>query len=126
MAAARPNKDGVYDITSQSTARPRRPPATTPEARENQLVDLAFEVAEEQLLNRDASAQVITHFLKLGSEREKTERKRLELELELTRAKIDSMESSKRLEQLYDNAIKAMRDYSGQEQLPPQLEGGSE
>lgn len=88
-------------------------PALTPQARENQLINLAFEVAEEQLLNRTASSQVISHFLRLGTERERTEREKLKLEMELTKAKTEALESQKRSEEMYTNAIAAMKSYSG-------------
>lgn len=95
----------------------KRPPATTPEARENQLVSYAVELAEEQLRSGTASAQVITHYLKLGSSREKLEQRRMELETELMAAKIESMASAQRVEDLYSKAIDAMRAYSGQQPL---------
>lgn len=89
------------------------PPATTPEGRENQLISLAIDRAEEQLINGTASAQVITHFLKLASSKEKLEREKLELENELIKAKTDALQSQKNIEELYTNAIKAMQTYSG-------------
>ena len=95
----------------------KRPPATTPEARENQLVSYAVDLAEEQLKSGTASAQVITHYLKLGSSREKLEQRRMELETELMAAKIESMASAQRVEELYSKAIDAMRAYSGQQPL---------
>lgn len=89
-----------------------RPPATTPEARENQLVSAAIDLAEQQISNGTASAQVITHFLKLGSTRERLEQQRLEHENELTRVRIEAIESQKRVEELYMEALQAMRSYS--------------
>lgn len=94
-------------------ATPRRP-ATTPEARENDLVSLAHDLAEEQIRDGVASSQVITHFLKLGSTRERLEQQRLEHEVELTRVKIEAIEGQKRVEELYLNALSAMRAYSGE------------
>lgn len=93
---------------------PRRRPATTPEGRENQLVSMAVDLAEDQIRSGTASAQVITHFLKLGSSREKLEQKRVELENELLSAKTEAMASAKRVEELYTNALNAMRGYQGQ------------
>lgn len=100
------------------TAETRRKPATTPEARENELVSLAHDLAEQQIREGSASSQVVTHFLKLGSSREKLEQQRLEHENELTRVKIEQIESAQRVEELYVEAIKAMRAYSGAEPLP--------
>lgn len=93
----------------------RRKPATTPEARENQVVSAAIDLAERQIQDGSASSQVITHFLKLGSTRERLEQQRLEHENELTRVKIEQIESQQRIEELYVDAIKAMRSYSGSE-----------
>lgn len=88
-------------------------PATTPEGRENELVSQAVDLAEEQIRNGTASSQVITHFLKLGSTRERLEQQRLEHENELTRVKIEAIESQKRVEELYMEALTAMRSYAG-------------
>lgn len=89
------------------------PPATTPQGREDQLISLAIDVAEEQLRNGTASAQVVTHFLKLASSKEKLERDKLELENKLIKAKTEALESQKNIEELYSKAIKAMQTYSG-------------
>lgn len=89
-------------------------PALTPEARENQLISLAVDLAEKQLQDGSASSQVITHYLKLGSTKEKAEREKLEKEKELLEAKVEALKSAKRIEELYSDAINAMRRYSGQ------------
>ncbi len=89
-------------------------PATTPEARENQLIALAVDLAEKQLIEGTASSQVITHYLKLGSTKEKIEREILEKQKELIEAKTENLQSAKRIEELYTNAINAMKNYSGQ------------
>jgi hypothetical protein len=90
-----------------------RRPATTPEGRENQLVSMAIDLAERQLNDGTASAQVVSHYLKLGSTREKIEQERLRNENDLLRAKIDALASAKRVEELYEDALNAMRQYSG-------------
>ena len=89
-------------------------PALTPEARENQLIALAIDRAEQQLLDGTASSQVITHYLKLGSTKERLEREELERENELLRAKAESIQSAQRIEELYKNALDAMRSYRGE------------
>lgn len=99
--------------------RSRRKPATSPEAREGQLVSLASDLAEEQIRGGNASSQVITHFLKLGSTRERLEQQRLEHENELLRVKKEAMEGQKRVEELYLAALDAMRSYSGATPPPP-------
>lgn len=88
-------------------------PALTPEARENQMIFLATELAEQQLRDGTASSQVITHFLKLGSSKEKLEHDILKEQKKLITAKTEMLESSKRVEDLYSEAIKAMREYGG-------------
>ncbi len=90
-------------------------PALTPEARENQLISLAVDLAEKQLLEGTASSQVITHYLKLGSSREKLEKERLEEENNLLRAKVRAIDSADEIKELYKDAINAFRIYSGQE-----------
>ena len=79
--------------------------ATTSEKKENELIALAVDLAEEQLRAGTASSQVITHFLKLATEREKLEREKLEAEIEITRTKKKSIEASDRMEELLANAI---------------------
>jgi len=91
----------------------RRPPAESPEARENQLIAAAVNLAEKQLLDGTASPSVITHYLKLASGRERLEREKLERENEVLRAKAEAYESNRRTEELYTKAIEAMRSYSG-------------
>lgn len=96
-----------------SNRRQRRQPAVTEEGRENQLVSLSMDLAERQLEAGTASSQVITHFLKLGSTRESLEQERLRRENELLEAKVEMMASAKRVEELYAEALNAMRQYSG-------------
>jgi len=88
-------------------------PALTPEARENQLIFLATELAEQQLRDGTASSQVITHYLKLGSSKEKIEKEILEKQKDLITAKTEALQSAKHIEELYANAIEAMKSYSG-------------
>ena len=88
-------------------------PALTPEAREQQLISKAVDLAERQIDEGTASSQIIVHFLKLGTEKAKLEREKLKQENLLTQAKIESIQSSTRVEELYAQAIDAMRRYSG-------------
>lgn len=92
-------------------------PALTPEARENQLISLAVDLAEQQLRDGTASAQVITHYLKLGATTAQLEKKNLEKDIELKEAKTKALESAERQEELYANAIRAMREYNGYENI---------
>lgn len=101
-------------VRSESSRRKRRP-AITPEGRENQMIDLAVDLAERQLQEGTASAQVITHFLKLGTARERLEREKLRSETELLLAKKESIQSAARIEDIYKDAMAAMRLYNGQD-----------
>lgn len=92
----------------------RRPPATSPEALENRVISAAYDLAEKQIREGTASSQVLTHFLKLGSTRERIEKEILEQQKELMQAKTDAIKSAKNSEELYKNALDAMRSYSGQ------------
>lgn len=98
--------------SSQSSTRRIRP-ALSPEARENQMISLAVDLAEKQLIEGTASSQVITHYLKLGTMNHKLELEKLEKENALLKAKTESLQSSQRMEELYADAIKAMQSYSG-------------
>lgn len=89
------------------------PPARSLEARENQMISLAVDLAEQQLRDGTASSQVITHYLKLGSTKEKLEKEKLQNEIKSLKAKTDSYESTKNIEALYKDAINAMRKYGG-------------
>lgn len=89
-------------------------PARSPEARENQMIALAIDLAEKQLMEGTASSQVITHFLKLGSTKEKIEKEILEKQKELIAAKTESLQSAKRMEEMYAEAMAAIRDYRGE------------
>ena len=95
-----------------STKRKRRP-ALTPEARENQLISLAYNVAEQQMMDGSASSQVISHFLKMGSYRTRLEIEKIRQETKLIEAKQAAVQSSEGLEKLYTDAMNAMQKYSG-------------
>ena len=99
---------------SSSNAPKRRVrPALTPDARENQLISMAVDLAEQQLIDGTASSQVITHYLKLGSMKNKYEMEKLKAENELLRAKAKSIEDQADMKQIYTDAINAMKRYSG-------------
>lgn len=100
--------------TKQETNKKKRAPARTLEARENQMIYLAVDLAEKQLADGTASAQVITHYLKLGTTRERLEKQKLEHENELLKARTQSLKAMEENKDLYENAIKAMRDYGGE------------
>ena len=89
-------------------------PGKTRQSRENQMIALAEKEAERQLREGTASSQIIVHYLKLATAREELERIKLEKENELLIAKTEALQSAKRIEELYKNALDAMRNYSGQ------------
>lgn len=90
-------------------------PALTPEAEEDQLIALAINLVKQRLIAGTASSQETTHFLKLGSTKARAEKKLLEQELKLKEAKTEAIKAGQRSDQLYQDAIKAFRSYSGQE-----------
>ena len=94
------------------TIRPRRP-ATTPEGREQQLTALAMDAIEKRIINGTASAQELTYFAKLGSPTARLERKILEQQAELLEAKTTSLKSQAHMEDMYEKAMSARRDYAG-------------
>lgn len=107
-------------------AKKKRPtkrgaPAKTVEARESELIGMAVDLAAEQLSAGTASSQVMTHFLKLGTMRAKLEMEKLTQENELLKAKTEALASSQRMEELYKEALEAMRSYKGDES-----EGGAD
>lgn len=100
--------------TSSSNSQRKRRPALTPEARENQLIALATDLVEQRLSDGTASSQETTHFLKLATSKARLEKEILEKQKELIAAKTEALQSAKRMESLYAEAIKAMRSYNGQ------------
>lgn len=99
--------------SSDSLIRKTNRPADTPEAREKQLISLAVDRAEQQLRDGTASAQVITHYLKLGTTYANLEREKLEAEVALLKAKKEACDAAKNTEEMYTKAIEAMKRYSG-------------
>lgn len=100
---------------TSSTSEPKKKlrPALTPEARENQLISLAMDRAEQQLMDGTASSQVITHFLKLGTAKYQYETEKLKHDTDLVKAKTESISRAENMEELYSKAIQAMQIYKG-------------
>lgn len=92
---------------------PSSRPALSMEARENQMIALAVDLAERQLKEGTASSQVITHYLKLASTKERLELEKIKKENQLLEAKAEAIQSGKRIEELYTEAMDAFRTYSG-------------
>ncbi len=94
-------------------SRRKSRPALDPEARENQMIALAVDLAEKQLMEGTASSQVITHFLKLGTTKTELEKEKLRRENDVLSAKAKAYQSGEEMKELYEKAIKAMQDYAG-------------
>lgn len=107
----------------QRASTAQRPRASTLQGREDQMINKAVDLAERQLDDGTASAQVISHYLKLGSSREKLEQERIAREVELLEIKKEAYASAARMEELMSEAINAFRSYSGQ---PVELEPGED
>lgn len=99
-------------VKPEGSSRKGRP-AMSPEARENQLIALAVDLAEQQLRNGTASSQVITHYLKLGSTKERLEMEKIKNENLLLQVKADSIKKAESMDAVYKEALAAMREYSG-------------
>lgn len=97
--------------------KPRRPPATTPEAREQQMVASAFDLVEKRILNGTASASETVHFLKLGTAKENLERKKLEAEVKLLDGRAAQIESGEVNNEKLDRVLNALRSYQGIDQV---------
>lgn len=102
----------VKGASSSTSSRAMRP-ALSPEARENQMISLAVDLAEKQLRDGTASSQVITHFLKLGTTMAQLEKEKMTRENKLLEAKADAIQSEQDRKAVYEEALRAMRRYSG-------------
>ena len=95
------------------SSSPQFSPASNPEERENQMISLAVNLAEQQLREGTASSQVIVHYLKLASTRNKLEEEKIKYETAMLQAKKDALNKSGQLQELMANALEAFRSYSG-------------
>lgn len=103
------------NTSQESHSKRKQRPAANPEDRENQLIALAVDLAEKQLLEGTASSQVISHFLKMGSTKERLEKEMMEEQKKLLEAKTEAIQSQQQMEDLYRNALKAMQKYKGED-----------
>lgn len=118
-----PRRAASPDDEESSRARA----ASTPEAREAQMIELADALAERQLRDGTASSQVMTHYLKLGSSRERVEQDKIKLEMKKLEAQVDQIAQAARTEELFTRAIHAMRSYQGvAEEFNPFAEDGDD
>lgn len=105
---------GKAKVVSSSSSKKQLSPSLSPEAREQRLINLSYNLVEQRLLDGTATSQETTHFLKLGSSKERNEREKLEEEIKLLKAKTENLQSMKRSEALMEEALQAFRTYSGQ------------
>ena len=98
-------------VTTKDTTLRSRTPVSV-EARENKVIGMAMDLAEKQIQEGTVSSQVLTHFLKMGTEKYRLERAKLEHETQLLQAKTEAINSGKDLKELFENAMEAMRSYS--------------
>lgn len=102
-------------INSGDSASKKRAPATTPEQRNNQLINKSYDAAEKMIDSGKATSQLLTHFLKQGTARDELERAKLELESQLLRARTEQIAASEDVRELYQQAIDAMTMYKGED-----------
>lgn len=100
-------------VPAPGKSTPISPRPNTPEGRETQVIAIAYDLAEKQIREGTASSQVITHFLKMGAQRERLEREILEAQYKLVLAKTDAIEEEKRNNIDYQEVIRALRRYNG-------------
>lgn len=98
----------------EHTAPRRRSPARTPEERESMLVSMSMDRIEQQIADGSVSSQVLTHFAKLGSSREKLEQERLVNENAVLRKKVETMEAAVDVKNLMEQALSAFKGYTGE------------
>ena len=99
--------------TMEDPPRRRRRQAQTPEERENQLISLALDRVEERMMNRTATAQEYIQFIRMASSKARAEADKVALELELVKAKTENLRMQQRNDEMFANALKAFKRYSG-------------
>lgn len=103
----------VRVVNSSNQSKPPLKPALTPEAREQQMISLAYDLVEQRLRDGTASSQETTHFLKLATEKSRCQTDLLRAQAGLAVAKKEGIESDRRSEETYKEVLKALRNYSG-------------
>lgn len=99
-------------VSATKETKPMRP-AISPEARENQLISLAYDLVEQRLRDGTATSQETTSLIRLGNTKARLELEKMKYETELVKAKTEAIESSSNAEKLFEDAMKAMQAYSG-------------
>lgn len=107
------SKKGMIFMVKENNKKRKPRPRMSAEEQENYMISLATDLAEKQLREGTAKSQVIVHYLKLGTLQHEREMDKLEQEVKQLRAKTEAIESSQRIEDLYADAIAAVRRYQG-------------
>lgn len=87
--------------------------AMTPEDREDELILLATNLAEQRLRDGTASNQLIAEIMRMGTTKERLQKEKLRRENEMLRAKTEAIEAQKHTDEMYQKALDAMRSYAG-------------
>lgn len=103
--------------------RPRKSAARTPEAREQEMIALAMDLAEQKLRDGSAPAPLVMLFAKAGLDRERLEREGLEINNRLGHTKASQIEQMTQSNEKLDRVFKALRTYQG---MPDEDEGEDE
>ena len=101
------------ESTKAKIIKRRQAPGSTVESRENQIARLAYDLVEKRIRNGTATSQEVVYFLRMGSSQSQLEKQKLESENKLLEAKTDALESQRKIEELYERAIKSMALYQG-------------
>lgn len=97
--------------SSSDTRKSRK--MLTPESELNRIVGKALALVEERIDNGTATSQETTTLIKYGSEKARLDQEKVKYEIEYLKAKSEALASTKRSEELFEAAIKAMRSYNG-------------
>ena len=103
---------GVRKRSDQPCVR-RRAPAIGSAEREQQLISMAMDRAEQKFMDGTASDSLTIHFLRLATTKAELEKKKIEKEILQLGAKTDAIQSTARIEELYLGAMEAMKRYGG-------------
>lgn len=105
------SKQNPENVAKPGTVRPKRRQFKTQEAYEQYMIGIAYDLVEERILNGTATSQETTHFLKMGSAKEKRAAELEQAQIELMRAKQEALESTKRLESMWLDGFDALKSY---------------
>ena len=100
-------------LTGEGIGDKEYPPATTQDAREKQLICMAYDLAEIRMRNGTASSQEVVHFLRMGSQRDKLEKEIMGEQKKLVTAKAGAYESARNLETMINDAMEMFKVYNG-------------